>query len=117
MNYSQSPSIASLQGLFNARYGFKPDRKTIKRIHLKFMQTGSVHHKKGAGRPRSSRTELIETVVLAAMKNKPNLSIRKLSSEFGISYGSVQQILRTHKLKPYKLNSVHGLKEDDPVKR
>jgi len=94
-------SVRQTQRLFNMELGINLvlKRRTIYAIHRKFMKTGSVVDAQRSRRRIESRK--IHTVRLAAV-------------ELEISRSSIQRILRKDiKEFPYKLKTVHKLKEDN----
>jgi hypothetical protein len=117
INYLPEDSFGEVQRKFATQYGFKPDIKTIKRTKLKFTETGSINHKKGAGRPKSIRTQVGETIVMNTFNATPRLSLRRAAVQLQVSKTSISRILKAHNMKPYKMNKVHALLERDPPQR
>jgi transposase len=58
-----------------------------------FLETDSVLHKKGSGRPRKRTAENIEELE-QRIAETPNKSIRRLIQETNLSFGTVQLILK-----------------------
>ena len=94
-----------------------PHRNTVRRLIKKFRETGSVADASRAGRPKVL-TEVKVTEIAAKIEASPKKSIRRLSQQADVSYGSVHKALKKllH-LKPYKVTQVHELKEPDKCKR
>ena len=73
--FIETKSDIQAQRNFRRKYGRKPpERPTIRAWHKKFMETGSVLQRKGAGRPQRSEEE-IESVRVAYTRS-PRKSIR-----------------------------------------
>jgi hypothetical protein len=69
-------------------------------------------------RPRPNMfNENIELQVLAYIRANPRSSIRHVAREINISYGSVQKILKKHKMHPFKMNLVQHLRATDFTRR
>jgi Asp-tRNA(Asn)/Glu-tRNA(Gln) amidotransferase B subunit len=58
-----------------------------------FLETGSVLRKKGSGRPTKRTAENIEEVK-QRIAETPNKSVRRLTQETNLSFGTVQLILK-----------------------
>ena len=58
-----------------------------------FRETGSDHHKKGAGLPTLCTNEVIEDVQ-ECMENNPSTSLRHLSQEVGLPGGTCYKIVK-----------------------
>ena len=79
--FIETKSVIQAQQNFGGKYGKKPPaRPTIRAWHKKFMETGSVLQRKGAGRPQISENK-IESVLVAYTRN-PRKSIRGLLSSY-----------------------------------
>jgi DNA-binding MarR family transcriptional regulator len=55
------------------------------------------------------RHENVELDVILSIDENPDTSIRQIASEQGTSYGTVQRILKKHKVKPYIPQKVHAI--------
>jgi hypothetical protein len=55
------------------------------------------------------RHENVELDVMLSIDENPDTSIRQIASEQGTSYGTVQRILKKHKVKPYIPQKVHAI--------
>lgn len=74
-----------------------------------FRETGNVDRKEGSGRPTIRTEEVVENVQ-QLMHDEPTKSLRHLSQETGLSYGTCQRILKNNiKLFPYKMQAFHEL--------
>ena len=94
-----------------------PHRNTVRRLIRKFRETGSVADASRAGRPKVLTEEKV-TEIAAKVEASRKKSIRRLSQQADVSYGSAHKALKKllH-LKPYKVTLVHELKEPDKCKR
>ena len=94
-----------------------PDAKAIRALYKKFKEHGTVHDLDWS-RPRSVVTEEKITQVQGIIETTPTKSIRKISSERDMSFGTVQKILKKDlSFKPYKALMVQGLKSSDHPQR
>ena len=82
------------------------------------METGSVVDVQRSERPRSGRSEENIRVLEEAYALSQGESIRRAAVELEISRSSIQRMLRKDiKTFPYKLQTVHKLREDDNDRR
>lgn len=82
-----------------------------------FRETGSVTHKKGAGRP-TIRTEELIADVRDRMEHDSTKSLKRLSQEIGASYGTCRTILKKDlNMYPYKMQSFQALLQTDHPRR
>lgn len=92
-------------------------RTTLNHCVRLFRETGSICRKDGSGRPRQRTAEAIENV-RQVIEDNPRTSIRSLSQQTQLSYGTCQAILKKDlHLHPYRLTSVHELLPVDPPVR
>lgn len=89
------------------------DYKTIKRLHANLIRTGSVTQQKGAGRPKTVITEEAKAAATEAFQRSPKKSIRQYQRESGVSYGSVQRLLKEMNWRPWKPHFVQALSCED----
>lgn len=94
-----------------------PTRLTIYQIRDKFEKTGSVSDTKRSGRPLTANNLENQNLVAQALQMSPTKSTRHCSLQLGISRGSLINIIRELKMKPYRPRLLHGLLEDDPDRR
>ena len=83
-----------------------PSRLTIRRLVLKFRETGYVTNanKGHSGRPRSARTAINTEIVRQRLEESPRKSTRRLSQEISLSRTTVRRILNTDlHLFPYRV--------------
>ena len=93
-----------------------PSERTIRDTFNRFKETGSVEDRARQGRP--SKEEERKQILGDSLKENSNTSIRRLCSETGYSYGSVQSTLRVGlKLFPYKIQVHQGLSDEDCASR
>ena len=85
-------------------------RKTIEAIYDKFYTTGSVEDLYRDGRPKKLEAA---SQCIAKIEQRPSVSLRKLASQTGVSHMSVQGYLHAEGLKPYKIQHVQELHDDD----
>src|SRR5207249_8093217 len=111
-------SYRQIQNLFPANFPGRPvaSISSISRTITRFESTGSVENL------TKSRLSTVnepdnQAAILAAIEVNPHTSIRQLSGNSGISYGSVHNILKTMKYHPYKVQNHQALNEDDPDRR
>jgi hypothetical protein len=78
-----------------------------------FLETGSVLRKKSSGRPTKRTVENTEQVE-QRITETPNKSIRRLTQETNLSFGTVQLILKKDlHFFPYPVSVVHKIKPLD----
>jgi hypothetical protein len=78
-------------------------RQAIYNLNQRFQRHRSVHDMLTSGRPRTSLAEEHLTTVAKALVQSPKKFIRKTSAEFIIPATSVYRIVKTLKLKAYRL--------------
>ena len=82
----------------------------IYKIIRKFEETGSVKNAPKSGRPKTSRSDENISALQVLMEESPENSIRRTSSETGISKSSVHNIIRRDlELYPYKIQIMQSL--------
>jgi hypothetical protein len=91
-------------------------RNAEQQLIKKYQETGSVCDTTRFGRP-SILTEKKVLDTSDSVLQIPKKSIRKLSQQVGVSYGTVHTALkRCLRLHPYKITAVHELKPGDSEK-
>jgi transposase len=108
-----------VQQRFQAQFpGTKvPHRNTVWQLIQKYKETGSMCDATRSGRP-SILTEKKVLDISDRTLQSPKQSIRKLSQQFGVSYGMAHTTLKKClRLHPYKITAVHELKPGDNAKR
>lgn len=115
--FHESRSVITVQRRFRLEYGRNPpSNNSIKRWYRQFEQTGSVQHRKGAGRPPVS--EAIVDQVRELFTRSPGKSTRRASLELELPRSTVLKILHKHlKLHAYKIQLLHELKPNDKPRR
>lgn len=115
--FIETKSDTQVQRNFRTKYGkVPPARSSIREWHKKFMDTGSVLHKKGAGRPRTSE-ENIESVRVAFTRS-PTKSIRRASMQLQIPRSTVHKVLHKNlRLYAYKVQLLQALLPQDKPRR
>jgi inhibitor of nuclear factor kappa-B kinase subunit alpha len=103
------------------KYSFNGN--TVSRLNIyktirKFEETGSVKDAQKSGRPKTSRSDENVSTLQELMQDSPENSIRRTSSETGISKSSVHNIIRKDlELYPYKIQIMQSLNITDQVER
>ena len=117
--YIRSLSYGTTAACFAEAYPEKtpPNKSTIKRLYDKFKTTGSVVDAPRSGRPKVLTEDKV-TDISAAMAISPHKSLRRLSGQSGVSYGTAHTAVRKAlKMFPYKIRVVQALMDGDLVKR
>nr|CAI5865735.1 unnamed protein product [Callosobruchus analis] len=100
---------------FNVRVG--PSAPTIVRLVANFQQQGSVRNRPGAGRPRTACTAGNLERVRESVEESPETSTRRRSAQLQLKRRSLQRILATLHMFPYKIQLVQELKPADYQQR
>ena len=105
--------------IFNARYHhLEPMTKTkFNRIQRTFIRTGQPYVQKRNKQKPVTEIEENEVNVLAYFHATPQNSISSASNDLGISYSSIQRILKKHKMHNYSFTPVQELFPDDLERR
>ena len=112
--FIETKSVIQAQRNFTRKYGRKPPaRFTIRAWHEKFMETGSVLQRKGAGRPQISEEEIESARV--AYARSPRKSIRRASTQLQIPRSTIHKVLHTN-LRLY-VQLLQVLKPEDKPRR
>ncbi|CAI6366289.1 unnamed protein product [Macrosiphum euphorbiae] len=95
-----------------------PNESTVRRLMLKFKQTGSVQDVKTPTRQRSRRSRLNQAIVFDSVLTSPTTSLRRRSQQLAIPLSSLYRIMKIDlHLHPYKLQLTQELKAGDRGKR
>ena len=117
LQLSKTDSVTKVQRNFRRRFGVVPPlAKNIRRWHRQFEETGCLCKGKSPGRPRT----LQETVqqIQQVFGRSPRKSTRRCSKELAIPHTTVWRVLtRRLGMKPYRLQLVQKLRNDDKGKR
>lgn len=113
----ENAAIASRQ--YALRYPLRRhhSRMVFRRLALRLRQHGQVQPTPTLRRNRRVRREDNIINVLAYIHADPHLSIREISRDLGISYGSVQKILMDFKMHPYHIVIHQALNDTDFERR
>ena len=114
--YSRSLSIIAVQRDFKDHFHKRtsPSKNAIKALFNKFTETGCVTDQHRPGRTKMARNANTIARVSADVRLDPKTSIRKRSTQLGVSYSSVQRILtKDLKMHPYKVQLTQELKPTD----
>ena len=88
----------------------KVNRMLVWRTLKRFEETGDVKNMPGQGRPKTARTTKLVKSTREKVRRNPKRSIRKLSIESNVSYGTMSTILRKDlKMSPFKHVKKHQL--------
>lgn len=102
--------------LFNAKYPDRPiSQSTVSKIESKFRETGDVKDIPKPGRPNVSEDQKLN--ILLSMEDNPHNTSRLVALENEVSQTTVLRIMRKEKYRPYKIQLVQELNEDDPDRR
>jgi transposase len=82
-------------------------KSTIQRLVERFRETGSTGEKRRSGRPSVLSNDSLEDIIERLLQS-PRKSLRKLSQQTGITYGSVQRATKHLKLHPYRVKVCHA---------
>lgn len=110
-SYVLTVSAREVQRQFQERFpGINiPSRKTVHDLVKKVRATGSVQDKKRKQQQRRVLTDENLDDIAYRLENSPKTSLRRLSQETGMSYGSVRNATKLLKLKSYKIAMVQEL--------
>ena len=120
--YLETKSLVQTQREYRKHFGVKeaPSVTSIKKIVQKFEVHGTCHNrnKGNSGRRVSARTELNIDTVRESTVRSPKKSIRRRSSELGLTKSTVQRIMKQDlNLYPYKLEIKQTLTDRDKEQR
>jgi transposase len=111
-HYFSTRSYAECQNAFRNSFpdSVVPNTSTIQRLVERFRETGSIGEKRRSGRPSVlSNDSLVD--IRARLLQSPRKSLRKLSKQTGLTYGSVQRATKCLKLHPYRVLLPHWLRD------
>lgn len=116
--YSTRPCLVEFRQQFPDLVFLEADFFNVVRNCVRlFRETGSVTHKDGGGRPTVRTEETIENV-REIMNEAPTTSLRRLTQQVPVSYGTCRTILRKDiGLFPYKMQAYHELLPPDHNRR
>lgn len=121
--YDVTSSVTEVQRRFRTEFDKNriPSRNLILLTHERLMTTGSVLPKKRGPEPgmpsRPRRTNSTEQRVLDAYRRSPEKSLRRGEEELGLSKSTIHRILRNFKLKPFKIQILQQLNDEDVDRR
>jgi hypothetical protein len=117
-HYFSTRSYAECQNAFRNFFpdSVVPNKYTIQRLVKRFRETGSTGEKHCSGRPSVLSNDSLE-YIRARLLQSQRKSLRRLSQQTGMTYGSVQRAAKRLKLHPYWLQVCHELKEIGKEKR
>lgn len=92
----------------------KIDKSNVRRTIRRFEELGHTGRRSGSGRKRTVRTVRNRELIRERVRRNSGISMRKIARETGISDTSVRRIAKEDlKLKPYKLQKVQLLTDDN----
>ena len=117
--FIETKSDIQAQQNFRCKYGRKPPARPIIRAwHKKFMETGSVLQRKGAGRPQISEEEIESVRVAYRPTRSPRKSIHGASTKLQIPRSTIHKVLhRNLQLYAYKVQLLLAFKPEDKPRR
>ena len=83
----------------------------------RFRKQGSVCDLPKSGRPRTARSDENCQRVTESVAEDPSTSVRRRSSQIGVSRSSLHRMLHEEGKFPYKIQLVQELQPNDPEKR
>jgi hypothetical protein len=100
-HYFPTRSHAECQNAFRNSFpdSVVQNKSTIQRLVKFFRETGSIGEKRHSGRPSVLSNDSLEDI-RARLLPSPRKSLRKLSQQTGMTYGSVQRATKRLKLHP-----------------
>lgn len=95
-----------------------PQVRTLRKWRQRFLETLSVHPRKsGADQSHRRVSDEQRQSVINSFHDEPCSSQRQVSREVGVSLPSVNRILKSEGLRPWKFTQVQQLKDTDYPKR
>lgn len=115
--FIETKSALAVQRRFRRRFnGNPPSKNTIKAWYEKFMTYGSIHHRKGNGRPRVSEENIQR--IHQSFLNNPRQSTRSAARELNIKHSTLHKVLkRVLHFRSYKLQIVQKITRQDWARR
>jgi transposase len=106
-HYFSNRSYAEYQNAFRNSFpdSLEPNKSTVQRLVERFRETWSTGEKRRSGRPSVLNNDSLEDI-RARLHQSPIKSLRKLSQQTGMTYGSVQRATKRLKLHPYRVPSL-----------
>jgi hypothetical protein len=86
-----------------------PNKSTVSRL-VKLRDTGSVQDRNRSGRPSVLTVDSLDDIRQTFLRT-PRKSLRKISLQSGLSYGSAHKATKILKFHPYRVNVMHELKQ------
>lgn len=110
--FSNQRSIVLTQRAYRRQFNVRvaPSQSTINRLVANFREQGAVRNLPGPGRHRTVHTADNIQVVQESIREDPETSTRRRSSQLGLSRTSLQRILHTIGLFPYRMEPQRTLR-------
>lgn len=104
---------------FKSKFGKEgPQVRTLRKWRQRFLETLSVQPRKsGADQSHRRVSDELRQSVVDSFHDEPRSSQRQVSREVGVSLSSVNRIVKTEGLHPWKFTPVQELKDVDYPKR
>jgi hypothetical protein len=109
-NYLASRSYLTCHNEFRDTFRDSPvpNKSTVSRLVNRFRDTGSVQDRNRSGRPSVLSDDNSDDICQTLLRS-PLKSLRQLSLQSGLSYGSVHKATKILKRHPYRVHFMHEL--------
>ena len=111
LNESISETQREFRRNFNTRNS--PTPNAIKAMVARFHEQGSVCDLPKSGRPRTARSDENRQRLAESVAEDPSTSVRRRSSQIGVSRSSLHRMLHEEGKFPYKIQLVQELQPND----
>jgi hypothetical protein len=110
-HYFSTQSYAECHNVFRNSFPdyVVPNKSTVQCLVKRFPETGSTGKKCHSGHRCVLSNDSLEDI-RAHLRQSPRKSLRKLSQQTGMTYGSIQRAAKRLKLHPYQVQVYHELK-------
>ncbi|KAK9891784.1 hypothetical protein WA026_016581 [Henosepilachna vigintioctopunctata] len=93
------------------------NRSTVCKTIKRYTDTGNVKNCPKSGRPKTATDDDTKLNVLLQVEENAQVSSNQLALDNNIAQTSVIRIMKSEKMKPYKIHYNQELAEDDPDRR
>lgn len=116
--YVRNGSIKEAQAAFIDKYPETkvPSKRCIQNLVRKWRETGSVENVKKRRRSLARTPEVVSNIQQRITRS-PKKSIRRLAQQAGVSRTTCHRVLKSLKMRPYRVTCVQELKQPDKAKR
>jgi hypothetical protein len=117
-HYLASRSYLTCQNEFRDTFPDSPvpSKSTVSRLVNRFRDTGSVQDRNRSGQTSVKSDDSLVYIRRTLLRSQRK-SLRKLSLQSGLSYGSVNKATKILKLHPYRVHVTHELMGPEKEKR